>query len=83
MTHLKEIFSSPKKENYFFGYYDKSQISKSKNYYASLKVENFYDYLGKDENAEIGYFEKNSQEFKVIDKIDSLRTLELLNSFYG
>jgi len=68
MTHLKEIFSSPKKGNYFFGYYDKSQISKSKNYYASLKVENFYDYLGKDENAEIGYFEKNSQEFKVIDK---------------
>ena len=44
MTHFKEIFPSPKK-GITFGYYDKSQISKSKNYYASLKVENFYDYL--------------------------------------
>lgn len=68
MAYLKEIFSSPKKENYFFGYYDKSQISRSQQYYASLKCTNIYDYPNRDEYVEIGYFKKNSKHFKKVDK---------------
>jgi len=68
MAYLKEIFSSPLDGNYFFGYYDKSQISKFNYYYAALKVKNFYNYPSENEFAQIGIFKNNDQNFVKLDK---------------
>ena len=54
MLKIEEIFTSPKNGNYFFGYYDKSQISRDKKFYACLKVKNIFRYPRKNETAKIG-----------------------------
>ena len=60
MLKIEEIFTSPKNGNYFFGYYDKSQISRDKKFYACLKVKNIFRYPRKNETAKIGVFDKRS-----------------------
>lgn len=61
MYIFKEIFTSPKNGNYFFGYYDKSQISKNRKYYACLKVKNIFRYPKKNESAKVGVFTKEGK----------------------
>lgn len=65
MYKFKEIFTSPNNGNYFFGYYDKSQVSINKKYFACLKVKNIFRFPLKNEVAEVGYINKNKKFFKL------------------
>ena len=54
------IFTSPKNKNYFFGYYDKSQLNKDNDKLLSLET-NFIDRIPDiEDEANIGYFEINT-----------------------
>lgn len=65
MYKFKEIYTSPKDGNYFFGYYDKSQISKDKKLYACLKIKNIFRYPKINEKAEIGFFNRTNKFVKL------------------
>ena len=62
---IEPIFKSPKDKNYFFGYYDKSQLDQESKKLLSLEV-NFIERMPeKGDVANIGYFDldKKDQQF--------------------
>lgn len=59
---LKKIFQTSVEKNYFFGYYDKSQLNIASNKLLALEVTNIDKIPDKDDKAEIGYFNINDED---------------------
>jgi hypothetical protein len=64
MIKSRLIFKTPKDGHYFFGYYDKLQLSKDSDKFLVLKVDFIDRVPDKDDKAIIGYFDlKNDNKF--------------------
>ena len=66
------IFKTPREENYFFGYFDKSPLDKNSKRLLAHRVD-FIDRLpSEDDFAEIGFFNiDETDDFNVIDKTNA------------
>lgn len=66
------IFSSPKTENFFFGYFSKMQISGDNTKILAIKVPFFNRMIKKDDHLEIGFFTIKDEKFHVIDNTSAV-----------
>jgi Tol biopolymer transport system component len=62
MIKSKVVFKTPKDANYFFGYYDKLQLSKDSSKLLALKVDFIDRVPNKNDKAIIGYFDLDNDE---------------------
>lgn len=68
-SKLSLVFKSPLRNNFFFGYYDKSPLNKENNKHLALKVKSIYKLPLMGDSCEIGYFDfKKKGEFVKIAK---------------
>lgn len=65
----KIVFRTPESQNFFFGYFDKSQLDKSSERLLAHRVESFNKLPSKNDFAEVGYFDiDHPQRFHSLDK---------------
>lgn len=66
---IKLIFETPKKESYFFGYYDQSPLSKDSKYLLSHHVKFDGRNVEEGDVCEIGYFTLDDKKFHIVDTV--------------
>ena len=69
------IFKSPSNENFFFGYYGKSQLDKKNEKLLALKTKFFNRIPEKGDSVDIGYFEINSKKIPVENFANALEEI--------
>ena len=81
---IDKIFEPKIKGNFFFGYYDKPQISPCNEYFLSHKI-NFLDrYPNYDDEIDVGYFDINNGKFLKIESTSACNFQQgsMLNWFF-
>lgn len=69
---IEKIFQPNEKGNFFFGYYDKSQLSICSKYALSHKIYSLDKYSNFDELSDVGYFSLDENKFIPLKKTSAI-----------